>query len=139
MMSEERAFDLKMVFQNDKIITLKTYLEELGVHIDKISEENQHQLWAMEKLVNLVTSSIPVIDKQSESLKMRIRKRRGLKMQQISSAISGTKHKDVILFGSQHSSKGFKHGSEHMVVNVTDEDGNLIRPEENNQEVRISN
>lgn len=56
-------------------------------------------------------------------------------MKQITSAFSGAKHKDVILFGSQHSSKGFKHGSDHMVVNITDEDGNLINSGEDSQEV----
>jgi hypothetical protein len=143
MLSEERAFDLKMVFENDHVISLKTYLDDLGDHIDKASVENENQMKTMARLMNIVNSSIPVADKHTESLKSRIKKRRKKDLREVSSALPVSRPKDVVLMGHQKVPKYLKRSSDltqdklnanniirnNLTVNVTDEQGNLIVPD----------
>ena len=74
--AESREFDLKHILNNDAINEIKLYFNDLGRNIDLVSEETNNQINAMSRLMNLIDNSIPKMDKGSQVLKLRIRKRR---------------------------------------------------------------
>lgn len=74
--AESREFDLKHILNNDAINDIKLYFNDLGRNIDLVSEETNNQINAMSRLMNLIDNSIPKMDKGSQVLKLRIRKRR---------------------------------------------------------------
>lgn len=98
--AEALQFDLKSIFNKDKVHELKCYFNDIGRNIDLVCAETETQVSTMQRLMNIITTGIPEADSKTEELKLRIRKRRRNNLKEIMTAmLPAPDQKDIIIYG----------------------------------------